>query len=90
MRGPPWTLPLAALTAMWLPGCAGDLKPMTTAREPAAIRKALAPVCSMPTPREKLQRIMAEIEAVPAGSVDTLATEWERHDDWARKCRGSQ
>ena len=90
MRGPLWTPLLAALTVMSPPGCAGDLKPMTTAREPAAIRKALAPICSAPTPRGKLQRIAAEIEAVPAGSVDTLATEWERHDDWARKCRGQR
>lgn len=48
-------------------------------------------ICATPTDAVKRERIIGELEAtIKAGAPpNTLATEWERHDDVARKCRGA-
>lgn len=88
MTGPPWMPPLLALLAMSLVGCVtGSIAPPAPA-ERAVTRADLARVCAQPTPPDKERRILAELEAAPDGTIDTLAAEWGRQNDWARKCRG--
>jgi hypothetical protein len=47
-------------------------------------------MCPTPTPRERLPAIAGYLErAAPDPGLDALATEWERLDEGALRCRGA-
>lgn len=55
------------------------------------IRERIVRICPTPTDAAKREKIIAELQATIKAGVppNTLATEWERGDDYARKCRGA-
>lgn len=79
-------------------GCANLLNPNAPLDASTAIagadylaqRQTLAAVCPTPTPPAKRRAILAELTAARVAAVvlDNLATEWERLDAAATKCRG--
>lgn len=61
--------------------------------EAPQIRAGVARACPRPTAEKQKAAILAELESLDAAGmiarVDTLATEWERLDDGAKKCKGA-
>lgn len=82
---------IAAGLLTFLTACDPDSSRLAI-REAAQARTAIAPACPTPTDRGKQTAIADEISgAIKAGvPIDTLATEWERLDGGARKCRGAR
>lgn len=68
-----------------LAGCMTDWGGQTPT---VASSAQLGRVCPMPTPQAKLRLIADYLsDAPPSKGLDTLATEWERLDEGARKAR---
>lgn len=86
------SMPLIAATLlMCLGACTSASKGLAVPdTAPSARRAMLAPLCPTPTSAARLGKIAGEIDRAVAASVspDVLATEWERLDAAARKCRG--
>lgn len=80
---------IAAALAACLSGCESQVvKPVVAVPRPAVTRA----ICPVPTPKERLPRIAAEIEAAIRAGVppDALATEWERLHNASQICRGQK
>lgn len=67
-------------------------RPALTGEAPQ-IRAGVARACPRPTAEKQKAAILAGLESLDAAGmidrVDALATEWERLDDGAIKCRGA-
>ena len=82
---------IAVILALSLSACAsGTSGAALPDAAPSARRAVLAPMCPTPTPGTKLARIEVELDRAIAAKLapEVLATEWERLDEAARKCRG--
>lgn len=89
----PRSMPLiAAALATSLAGCAsGSRSPALTEQAGASIGQQIARACPTPTDVERMKRIATYLETAPPGpGLDAIATEWERLDAAARKCRGER
>lgn len=82
------TLLLAAVLMTSLAACA-SVSSSRPAIDAGKIAGQLSRMCPTPTPDAKLNPILNEIDAAGAAGhpPNVLATEWERLDEAARKCR---